>query len=201
MSKRVRTNVGPTQFVQQAVRKKVRKGITIVRDAVQTNMDVGTGANALTTTLFRCGQVVTNVGAVVSEFVNDSCTMVRFIYNGGFVVEEASNVGPSVTTIFTVVARVEAGNNLVTRFRVNDNELITSSFSNVEDIFYSGAMPLRTAESNSASPGSVKLNIDMKAKRRLNTGDAIVMFNWSASDAGNSNQTIRCSGVATVIAT
>ncbi len=191
---------GPSQFMQTTTRKKVRKMIMIVRDAIVTNMDVGTGDNAVSTTLFRCGQIVTNTGSVVSEFVADSCTMVRFIFNGGALVEEIATTPRSSTTLFIVVARVEAGNNLVTRFRVNDNELITSSFTNVEDIFYSNAIPLRTPETSSATAPTVPIVIDMKAKRRLNTGDSIVMYTWSASDAGTSNQTIRVSGISTVIA-
>ena len=191
---------GPAQFVKTTTRKKVRKGIVIVRDAIQTNMDVGTGSNALSTTLFRCGQVVTNVGVAVSEFVADSCTMVRFIFNGGVMVEEVATTPRSSTTLFMVAARVEAGNNLVTRFRVNDNELLTSSFSNTEDIFYSNAIPLATPETSGAGRMTVPINIDMKAKRRLDTGDAIVLFTWTASDAGTTDQTVRVSGVGTVIA-
>ncbi len=172
----------------------------IVRDIVQTNLDVGTGSNALSTTLFRCGQIVDNVGAPVSEFVADACTMVRFIFNGGCLVETPLDATRSSTTVFIVVARVEAGNNLVTRFRVNDNELLTSSFTNVEDIFYSNAFPMRTPQDIAAGAQTVLINIDMKAKRKLNTGDSIVMFTYTAADAGTVSQNIRISGVSTVIA-
>ncbi len=191
---------GPAQFVSTAVSKKVRKASVIVRDLITTNLDQGTGSNVASTTLYRCGQIQSTSGAPSGEFVVDACTMVRFIFNGNIIVTEDVTVTNSVTSIFIVVARVEAGNNLVTRFLGSDNQLLTSSFSDTENIFYSSAHALGTPSTTSSARETIKLEIDMKAKRKLTTGDSIVMFTYTVSDVGTTNQECAVVGVSTVIA-
>ncbi len=184
------------------VRKPVRKAIVIVRDLITSDMDVSVGANAKTTTLYRCGAVMTNVGAPTGDFVNDSCTMVRFIFNGGIVPANVVQTSLTAKTVFIVVARIETS--LKAAFRTADNEFLTASLQDVENIFYSGAFPVFVPQQITAtgcySVPMMPISIDMKAKRKMNIGDSIVMYTFMDTDTGVSSTDVLVSGVATVIA-
>ncbi len=182
------------------VTRKVRKANVLVLDLITNALDNGVGANVQTTTLFRCGQVVSDTGAPAAEFVNDACTMVRFIFQGGVMSAAPVDVTISIAACFIVVARVEAGNNMVTRFRDIDNQLLMTAFSDSENIFYSRIVNVSTPQTSSANRDEVPILIDMKAKRKLNTGDSIVMFTYTTNRAGSPNQDVFVSGVSTVIA-
>ncbi len=191
---------GPSQFVTRPVRKAVRKASIIVSELIINNLDQGTGSNVITSTLFRCGEVVGTTGAPGGEFVNDACTMVRFIFNGGCISMAPVDATVSIGTVFVVVARVENATNIISRFRIGDNELLTSAFSDSENIFYSGGFLVASPTTTSATRVHVPIIIDMKAKRKLNTGDAIVMFCFTRTDAGTANADVKVAGVSTVIA-
>ncbi len=191
---------GASVFIAKPVRKAVRKSNVIVAENLLVNVVVGVGTNIATTTLFRCGQVMTNTGAPTGNIVTDSCTMVRFIFNGGFVCSNIINATISVTTLFIVVARVEALSSLIQILRTADNEFLTSNMAENENIFYSGAFPLMTRANDGSSAVTVPISIDMKAKRKMNTGDTITMFAYTAQLVGSTNQDIALTGVSTVIA-
>ncbi len=203
MSKRTRTtfagaSTGP--IVQAPVRRAVKKTAVIVGDNVVTNITVGVGTNVASTTLYRCGEVVSGTGAPQSQFVNDSCTMVRFIFNGGYMCSGAVDVTNSIGTLFVVAARVKKNTSITERFRGTDNELLTTSFADMESIFYSGAFPYQAPQTTSQARTIVPLAIDMKAKRKMATGDTIVLFCWTVSLLGTASVDCFFTGVGTVIA-
>lgn len=112
----------------------------------------------------------------------------------------AVNTTISVSNVFIVVARVEAQSSLIQVLRGADNEFLTQSLADTENIFYSGCFPIATPSTTSAYPYVMPISIDMKAKRKMTTNDSIVMFTYTSSVVGTSDQDCIVSGVSTVIA-
>ncbi len=191
---------GPSQPIVAVSRRKVRKASVIVAESVTSNITVGSGSAVASTVLFRCGEVVSTSGAPQSTFVNEACTMVRFIFNGGIMCSNAVAVTNSIGCVFMVVARIEAGSNLVTRLRVADNDILTTAFTDSENIFFSGCWPYQAPQTTSQARTIMPIKIDMKAKRKLNTGDSIIMFTYTGTFTGTANIDVLTCGVSTVIA-
>lgn len=187
-------------IVAVPARRPVRKANIIVNELVTDDIDIGTGANVKTTTLYRCGAVTSATGAPTGNFVNDACTMVRFIFNGGFTAGQVQTSAYTIETLFMVVARVEVS--LVASFNAGDNEFLTQSLQDTENIFFSGAWPVHFPTTTTSATGTVMhgITIDMKAKRKLNIGDTIVMYTFMKNLIGTTNTNIAVTGVSTIIA-
>ncbi len=193
-------SAGASVFVTKPVRKAIRKANVIVNELIVSDITVGVGTNVATTVLFRCGQVMTSTGAPTGNNVIDSCTMVRFIFNGGFLAANASNLTISIVNLYVVVARIEANSSLIQVLRTEDNEFLTTNMADNENIFYSAVFPLMTRANDGAAATTTALSIDMKAKRKMNTGDTIMLFAYTKRMVGTTDQDVAFAGVSTVIA-
>lgn len=192
--------IRPTYVTSRTGNRKVRKQIVVVNNNVSTNLDPGTGSNVQSTILFRCGAVQTIAGAATGNLVESACTTKRLIFNGGAIIAE--NTVVSTQRLFVVVMRVESSTSVVAGFKGVGAEWLRASASDTEDIVYAGSWPMKpeNASGQSTTATYVPINYDMKAKRKLNTGDSIIMFSYTLNIAGTANLDTSLVGVSTIIA-
>ena len=112
---------------------------------------------------------------------------------------------PVTKQVFIVIMKEESGATSIDTFGGTDNELLMTGFRKVEQVVYSGSWPVAAPRGDGsnvvANSQFVPINIDMKAKRKLSTGDTIQMYMYMTTPSGTGDSNCIVAGCSTVIAT